>query len=342
MKIFLKIISAIIILLSFTCRALACTSFVVYGDKIYYGMNWDYPEVNSYLRIEDYDGYLKVFNIGFDTEYGSATNASMNEDGFFTAVQDLLPDTGPTADIEDQDIEDMHDIARWTPFMEDSVSSIRGILDSNHAASKYYSMHTLFADSSGDAMVLEEINGENIKTDISGSYIVMTNFANSLLREKSIDELRTLEFQGLSSFGAERYYKAWSYLEEHKDSFSVEKGFELLSETAQYGYYSTQYSAVYCPETTEVFIALQGNYDHIWKVSLADKTIETYQGFHNHISYPLDEKGITISQLVEYEKEDSIQVSDKNTNYTIYIAAALLLAGMAFLLIYRRKQIKQA
>jgi hypothetical protein len=54
---------------------------------------------------------------------------------------------------------------------------------------------------------------------------------------------------------------------------------------------------VFDPERGEVFIALETDYDKIWKVSLTEGTIETYQGFAEHRQWVLDASGILATDL---------------------------------------------
>jgi len=52
-------------------------------------------------------------------------------------------------------------------------------------------------------------------------------------------------------------------------------------------------------EKNEIYICLKHDYKKIWKVSLQNKTIETYLGFTNSKIIELDDSGVLASQLIQ-------------------------------------------
>jgi len=261
-------------------NASACTSFAVYSPAPVYGMNWDYPDTAAYLRLNQPEEYHTVFSFGFETEYGMATNGSMNDQGFIAFMQYQFPREMQTAALDDTSVEDMHDYASWTPYLFAKVQDVRDMLDDGkHVACKYYTMHDLFADVSGDAFVLEEYEGENVMTKAEGGVLVMTNFPNHFVGqvdlEKSEFELRnTYGFDGV-----DRYKTVHEVIAAHLNDFNVTFAFEALQNAAQYGIYRTRFSGVYDPNEKVVYVALECDYDHIWKFSLTEGTVETHLGF---------------------------------------------------------------
>ncbi len=291
-------------------NASACTSFAVYSPAPLYGMNWDYPETAAYLRLNQPEDYHKVFSFGFETEYGMATNGSMNDQGFIAFIQDQYPRETPTAALDDKSVEDMHDYAGWTPYVYGKVQDIRDMLDSGtHVACKYYTMHDLFADVSGDAFVLEEYEGENVLTKAEGGVLVMTNFPNHFVGQVDLEKS---EYELRSSYGfdgVDRYKTVHEIIAAHRDDFNVTLAFEALKEAAQYGYYRTRFSGVYDPNEKVVYVALERDYDHIWKISLTEGTVETYLGFgEDKLIFSFAELcegdfGIPFEKLMAYVKD---------------------------------------
>lgn len=261
-------------------NASACTSFAVYSPAPIYGMNWDYPETAAYLRLNQPENYHKVFSFGFETEYGMATNGSMNDQGFIAFIQDQYPREMPTAALDDASVEDMHDYAGWTPYVYGKVQDIRDMLDhGTHVACKYYTMHDLFADVSGNAFVLEEYEGKNVLTQAEDGVLVMTNFPNHFVGQVDLEKSE-YELQFTYGFdGVDRYKTVHEFIAAHPDDFNVTLAFLALKSAAQYGFYRTRFSGVYDPVNKIVYVALERDYDHIWKISLTEETVETYLGF---------------------------------------------------------------
>ena len=81
------------ILLFFTVRSNACTSYAVYGNKIYYGMNFDYPDVEILFTITQTQNF-KIFQAFFiqngDTSVICGMNSSRegNYNSFWVAKMD--------------------------------------------------------------------------------------------------------------------------------------------------------------------------------------------------------------------------------------------------------------
>ena len=254
-------------------NAQACTSFAVYSSAPIYGMNWDYPDTAAYLRLGQVEDYHKVFSFGFETEYGMATNGSMNDQGLAAFVQDLHPREMTTAALSDTSVEDMHDFACSSPYLYTKAQDVRDILDDGmHVANKYHTMHDLFADANGDAFILEEYDEKNVVTQAEGGVLVMTNFPNHFIGQ--VDLEKEYDFVGV-----DRYKIAHEVIAAHWDDFNVSYGFEALQKAAQYGIYRTRFSGIYDPIRKEVYVALECDYDHIWKISISDETVETYLGF---------------------------------------------------------------
>lgn len=61
--------------------------------------------------------------------------------------------------------------------------------------------------------------------------------------------------------------------------------------------WSTKASTVYEPANRAVYICIDSDFDHIWKVSMDEGTIETYSGFESDRSMRLDDSGITVTEL---------------------------------------------
>jgi len=72
-------------------------------------------------------------------------------------------------------------------------------------------LHTMIADKTGDAFILEEGNGTNIVSPVHNDFIVMTNFPNGKFEETNYNEVYGL--------GADRYICAYEYIRNNIHSF---------------------------------------------------------------------------------------------------------------------------
>jgi hypothetical protein len=54
---------------------------------------------------------------------------------------------------------------------------------------------------------------------------------------------------------------------------------------------------IFDPIHNEIFIAIDRNFNKIWKASLEESTIETFSGFNISIKKPLDSKGLMALEI---------------------------------------------
>ena len=263
----------------------ACTGFAVYSGATLYGMNFDYPPNEILFSIEEHEaGAVFLGSFWMGDHYGRTVG--MNEHGLFSSDQMV----SPARAMVDEPAE--NELFIWNAFYDglrecESVDDVL-ILIGDRRVVQYQSLqlHNLYADPTGDAVIVECAAAENVITGIDGPFIVMTNFHNG--------DFAGLDLGDIAGDGAERYRVVHRYIEENLEAFDVDHGLEVLRRTAMStGDFKTRYSLVLDPEALEIYIALERDYDHIWKVSLADRTIETYRGFDGHHVFPLDESGIT-------------------------------------------------
>lgn len=291
------ILLLVLIIFVFSSQAFACTSFALYGNQIFYGMNFDYFSIPLKFLIES--GLdMNIFHLSFlydqtvdDPEYKGyfAKTCGMNSKGLFCASQEIEPHveghkkTGKgEVHIDDQ----YETLSKYT-----QVDQVRKTITGKQWI-QYIgpSIHNMFADINGNAMVTETDNKNNRITNIEGDFIVMSNFANHSLVGKSYSEAE--------GAGAERYKIAHKFLSENSSIFSVEKGFHLLKKAyCKHKDLKTLCSMIFDPATNSVYIALNLNMERIWKVSIDRQTIETFKGYNHYKKLTLGEKGILSKDL---------------------------------------------
>ena len=119
-------------------------------------------------------------------------------------------------------------------------------------------LHDLIADKYRDAMVVEAGDEENVITRIEGDFIVMTNFPNGEFAGKG--------YQDVEGVGAKRYKAAYEHILDTKAAFDVD-------------------------------LALERDFDRVWKVSMDDQTIEGCRGVRRGKKMPLGSSGVEASEL---------------------------------------------
>ena len=290
---------ALILCAGFTAvPTFACTSFAVYSDQVIYGKNFDYSDsgINLSSCALQITGGVKTFQVQLSMPMGTGYDATMNEDGLFSCINQVNPPSLSPGDF------DMTGFVTVTNTVED-VNAVKNILTKSTVGNMYGSYHLLFADPSGNAVVLEN-NGQLTQTPINGKYIVMTNFYNSTLQGKS--------YTDAEGVGADRYIIACQNIEANFKTFDVDAAFDTLQKTIQS---STHFSVVGDPANQVVYLAIHQNYGQIWKISLKDETVETYRGFQKPVIFNLHGTDVYFQTLMDYQIDGTITGVDP-ANYS--------------------------
>jgi hypothetical protein len=286
------LVAALVLLLA-QGPARACTSFAVYTSQPIYGMNFDYAWFPMKLRIVT-KGDLRTFHLSFEKQFGEtrffADTGGMNSKGLFYACQGLYP----VAPIPPEPKEGTLPLYLLNEMPENTgtIKKIEQACNNHHLVQiKGASIHTLFADKTGRAMVVETGKKQNILTHRTDNFIVMANFANHSLAGKSYKEAK--------GCGDYRYKIIHEYIEKNFEKFDVDHGLTVLEKAFNNSPdYPTTCSMVYAPETNSIYIAFRRDFTKIWKISLMEGTIETFRGFKTEIKRPLDQDGLLVSYLL--------------------------------------------
>ena len=304
----------------------ACTSFALFGERTLYGMNFDYPPNEIRFSIEDHEaGAVFIGSFWMGDHYGRTVG--MNEHGLFSSDQMVSPLRAAVDELGDDEM------YIWNAFYDGlrTCTSVVEVLDliGDRRLVQYPSLalHNLFADTSGDAMVVEAGTPENAITRIDGPFLVMTNFNNSDFSGTPLD--------AIFGDGADRYRAAYRMLENHVEPLDIDQAFDILESTSQpAGSCKTRYSLVASPEALTIYIALERDYDHIWMISLRERTIETYRGFYTQHTLQLDEIGVTgptLLVLAEQPLKSMLgQIRSPNWIWLALLTGALVVACVLF------------
>ena len=297
----------------------ACTSFAVYSNATLYGMNFDYPDTEIRFTINPTGG-LKVFQMEFE-QNGWSPTVGMNSAGLFSSCQMLFPEAAAAASPGTDEL------YPWQVYGEalfnfDSVADVAKFIEDKKVVHYSVTLHDLFADTQGNAMIVEVGETENAITKIEQDFIVMTNFPNKDFTGQS--------YETVEGVGAERYKIAYENIANHMAAFDVERGLDTLEKVALSGDFSTQASMVFDPEKDEVYIALKRDFGKIWKVSIENGTIETYLGFSKARKMELGPAGVLVSDLMN---------TPSGAPWDVYLIIGLLVAlvgGVGFFVVRKR------
>jgi len=269
----------------------ACTSFAVYSNNIYYGMNFDYPEVEMRFLITQND-VNKFFHLQFYSNGYWSSTVGMNSNGFFSSCQMLYPEVSNWHNPSDDEIT-IGQLFYNSLLSFDSTNTIINYFDTSDTKvihSYGITLHDLFADKYGDAITLEVGDPDPLITEQENNFIIMTNFPNS--------EFVGQPYTNVQGVGADRYIAAYEYINDNIDDFDYTDGIEALHQTIQAtGGYRTQCSFLFNPVDLEIYIVLKRNFDNIWRVDLENETIETFMGFDFYRIMDIGDNGILVSEL---------------------------------------------
>jgi hypothetical protein len=273
-----------------------CTSFAVYGqEKTIYGMNFDTDEIDLKLKINSYND-KNIFNLSGLMENKYVDVAGVNSDGLFIWTQAVKYSPGFKSSCDENDwfAFDIFDEAlkktrKTSEFFE--ILNKRVISYPRNPLFPDLGLHTIIADKTGDAFILEEGNDTNIVSPIHNDFIIMTNFPNGDFKEANYNKVYGI--------GADRYICAHEYIDNNINSFGINEAFEVLSKTSQE---NTLCSIVYEPLKNEVYISFKTDLSKRWKISIMEKTIQSLDGFLSNNKIQFTNGEIFVKDLISLYK----------------------------------------
>jgi choloylglycine hydrolase len=252
----------------------ACTCFAGLspaGDKAF-GRNFDWTTDAALLLFTDPpDGYASVSTVditylGFTKSEPDAEQRhrllhapfmpfdGMNEQGL--AVGMMAVDGTASRDPGKATIDDLEAIRLLLDYARDVEEAISLLKQYNIDFGGGPPVHYLVADAGGSAAVVEYVAGEMKVIRNAEPWQVATNFVLSQTNP-----------QGAHS-PCWRYNAAWLALEGRAGHLGLAEAMALLQQVSQGGDYGTRWSVVYGMTTGDVFIAMDGRYQHVLRFEL--------------------------------------------------------------------------
>lgn len=338
----------------------ACSTFVVYGEKIYYGMNWDYyigTDSSFYIISKD---NMKVFN-ACDEEGSSFTG--YNTKGLFANKIMVYPieKFGALSDFNKKSLEiiDMRNLYEKALFNYSSVDEINEYIKDKKVMGTQMDMHNIFADVYGKAEAVEVGKDENMITAIDKEpFFLAANFSKYYYKN--------VDYKDIRDKSSDRYIAGYDYILENYKDFDVFRGIGMLEAMkCEESGFNTLCSFLYEPSTNSVYIAISRDYNRIWKISIDDETIETFAGFENQMKFKMG-KSIKLSDLKKISNYDMSTINkfedkflikpDPNLNLVSkefkddiemgeskkVIVIAVIIIGIIFIIIKINKKLKSS
>jgi len=290
-------LTTFILFFSIQDSAFACTSFAVYSNQIFYGMNFDFADFAMKFLIST-NGDIKTFHLLFERTFGDVglfvKTAGMNTKGLFASCQEQHPFNGNPQENKNGNLY-VYELYEKIDC-SDSIENIEKILEKTKIINMpELNLHNLFADVDGNAFIVASGPDGNAITQMDGKFIVMTNFENHLLDGKSYTEA--------DGMGSDRYIICTEYLQDTIHNFTIDNGIELLHKARnQDPVYATACSMVFDPQNNNVYIFLYCDLNRIYKVDIETNIIEIWKGPTNKHTQPLTigDEGIMVSDLIKH------------------------------------------
>ena len=255
---------------------LMCTSFAIYKDEPIYAMNFDCWDVSAKIAVRQLGAGRTAFYFycWFDNKY--LETAAMNSDGFFGNFQENRSSCHKNIDAGSDSIriEDLYlncikrckSMDDWWKMLGDRTVRYHDV------PPEIFRLHNLFADTRGNALVLETCEKKNAISGIRTQYLAMTNFP---MWGQSY-----WEPEAVAGLGADRYMKASIGIERLSQQPQPEDVFGILQDVAQFDAgCKTLVSMVFFPTRAQVHVCLRRDFDNVFMVRICDGQIEPQKGF---------------------------------------------------------------
>jgi len=285
---------SVMLLLVSACTA--CTGFAVYSAETWFGMNFDYPpESDIRFCLSDPAGST-VFTMEFlqTDRMVWVSTAGMNEYGLFSSLQYQCPMVEGTSEPQEEQLY-LYQLFMMALSECSSLAEVESIINSVELINlRDLTLHALIADASGNALIAEAGDDENLISMIDDNWIIMTNFKNA--------DFTGLPPEDIVGVGDERYRRALAFIEDNYDGFGVTEAIETLQAAVNDDpVWSTKASMVFDPADRVVYIGIDGDFHRIWKLSMDDRVLQTWLGFKKNRSAQIDENGISVMELRKWE-----------------------------------------
>ena len=212
-------------------------------------------------------------------------SSSINSDGFYVTCNEVYNIT-PGDCIFDPDTINITELRPYSAAFK-NIGELKNYIGDRTVLCYSYAEHIFYADKSGNSCVVETDNKKHYIIESDKNFLVATNFPMYTLSK--LDDLSLCN----------RYKAAYKSIKANYEDFNLDKAVDALKVSSQS---ITVYSFIYDANENAVYIYLGRDFKTAWKFSFITKAISTYKGFKNDKEFKLDEDGIRLTDLLEYQK----------------------------------------
>ncbi len=266
-----------------------CTSFALYADQTYIGMNFDISDRPIKLSLKGSTQFLVQQKDGdrFYPAFG------INKRGAFMNLLMVAPTEAGTYQRRKGCI---HIMRLFEEVLDGAVAPEAldaRLRDTTIVNVPQVSVHSLVSGPRRAAQVVAPGRRTVRLGDTAPDFLALTNFP--------LSDVIGQDDAHVAGDGADRYQTCCRMLLERKGNFSVDDGFAILRATMQTaGDFPTQFSMIALPEHEQVYFVLGRKFEQRLLFSFADNVIRTADGFESQRAWTLDSKGILLTDLQQW------------------------------------------
>jgi len=263
-----------------------CTSFVLYAEKTYIGMNFDISERPIMLQFKEEGQFLILQKEGNNFLPAFGTNRA----GTFMNLLMVEPNE---AGVYRRGKDYIHIIKIFDHLLggQLDVDTLAILLHEKKVVNvPNLSVHSMIVMKDRHAWVIEPGRSTITLSPTGKNFLALTNFPLS----DFVDQ----EYTAVAGGGAERYKICYQSLLENQHAFTLEQGFSILEKTAQTGGdFPTQFSMIIVPEDQVVYFSIKKDFSRRYVFSFADQLIRAGTGLTQPHQLILNPKGVLLSEL---------------------------------------------
>ena len=316
----------LLVMLPITCLA-DCTSFCFSTkDALLFGNNLDSAYGGGIIFVNKRNilktGFRFDSSLKWVSKYGSITinqvgrefpSRGMNEKGLVIGQMELSETKYPIPDSRSAVIN-----RQWVQYLLDNCATIEEVIEANskiRIAPDQYPSHYLIADSSGNCITMEWLNGKLISH--TGKNLPIKVLTNSTYK-RSVDYYHNNRYPSGNS-SLDRFYRAAKMIKDYNPNeydSALMYAFDILKSVGSYGW--TKWSLVYDIKNRMFYFRtnMNGNIGYVDFKSF-DFSCETPVKMFN---INKEFKGNTQAQFIDY---------DSDMNYELIYAPANLIPSIA-------------
>jgi hypothetical protein len=268
-----------------------CTCFAVYRERPIYAMNFDFAPIEMKVCLKkSVSGKFICFYIRYFKKYSPLVG--MTDTGEFVNLQEMHFIDKKKKDLPQQSKPRVNGMQLFHDYLHGKIQ-LTEIMTLDEATNFFmppsFQVHNMYANSEGQASVLECVAGKLQQQKIMGNTLVMTNFPHTIYKNIQDMDARCQ--------GADRYAIVQKLLNKVNSGDLVEEAFQILKAARQDNpQHPTQCSMVFDPKNQAVYFKIRSDWNRIWSISFIDEVLVEINS-SLVVERLIDESGCFFSEL---------------------------------------------